>query len=112
LLAYAEFALAERQLFELMFLLPRSRVPTAPASLSASTSPAFGAVIKSVGEVFGPAVVADTLLLIWATAHGLICLHFSGRFGFDAARFRTEYARVVERLLALLHRSVGENRRQ
>ena len=101
-LAYAEFALAERALFELMFLVPRSRVPVAPASLSATTSPAFGALIGSVGEVAGASAVGETLLLSWATAHGLICLHFSGRFGFDVVRFRTEYASVVRRLLGLL----------
>ena len=101
-LAYAEFALAEARLFELMFMVPRSRVPLAPQSLSATSSPSFGIVIASFTEALGTRDVADTLLLGWATAHGLICLHFSGRFGFDAERFRMEYARVIRRLLALL----------
>ena len=101
-LAYAEFALAEPRLFELMFMTPRSRVPRAPQSLSATPSPSFSVVINSFAEALGPKNATDTLLLSWATAHGLICLHFSGRFGFDAKLFRTEYARVVGRLLTLL----------
>jgi AcrR family transcriptional regulator len=107
LLAYAEFAVAEPRLFELMFMVPRPRAPIAPQSLSATSSPSFGVVIASFSEALGTRDVADSLLLGWAAAHGLICLHFSGRFGYEDERFRTEYARVVRRLLTLLQRPAG-----
>jgi len=101
-LAYADFAVAERRMFELMFMVPRSRIPAAPASLSTTSSPSFGAVVASIAAVLGPVDFSDTLLLGWAAAHGVICLHFSGRFGFDNERFRVEYGRVVKRYLVLL----------
>ena len=105
LLAYADFALAEHRMFELMFMVPRARVPTAPGSLSTTPSPSFGSVIASVRQLLGSEDVSDTLLLAWASAHGVICLHFSGRFGFEVALFRREYGRVVQRLLGLLRLS-------
>jgi AcrR family transcriptional regulator len=106
-LAYADFALKERRMFELMFMVPRSRLPTAPASLSTTSSPSFGVVVASMQQVLGTPDVGDSLLLGWSAAHGVICLHFSGRFGFDAQRFHAEYGRVVRRLLTLLQLSIN-----
>jgi AcrR family transcriptional regulator len=105
LLAYADFALKEHAMFELMFMVPRRRVPMAPASLATTPSASFGVVIASMQEALGTKDVAESLLLIWSAANGVICLHFSGRFGFDAERFRAEYGRVVRRLIDLLQQS-------
>jgi AcrR family transcriptional regulator len=105
LVAYADFALAEHRMFELMFMVPRPRVPTAPGSLATTPSPSFGRVIASVKQVLGTEDVGETLLFGWASIHGLICLHFSGRFGFDVALFRREYGRVVQRYLDVLRLS-------
>ena len=105
LVAYADFALTEHRMFELMFMVPRSRIPTAPASLSSTPSPSFSSLIVSVRQALGTEDVSHTLLLAWAAAHGLICLHFSGRFGFDVQVFRKEYDRVIQRFLALLRLS-------
>ena len=105
--AYREFALDERRLFELMYLVPRPNVPPAPASLATTPSPSFGALIAAVGEAMEQGrlrrgVPAETILLVWATVHGLITLHFTGRFGGDDARFRAVFDRTINSLLRAL----------
>lgn len=105
--AYREFAVEERRYFELMYLTPRGEVPLAPASLSASPSPAFSSVIAAVrkcmeaGEL-APTDPAQTILLIWSAAHGLIALHFTGRFGYDDEKFAAIFDGTTARLLQLL----------
>lgn len=107
LLAYSEFALAEPRMFELMFLVPRPHVPSAPASLATTPSRSFAAIIAAVRHgIHGGRIIqgdsAEIILLAWSTAHGLIALHFSGRFGGDDRTFRAVYAKQVRRLLRLL----------
>ena len=102
--AYRDFALAEPRYFELMFLVPRPGVPLAPESLRATPSPSFAAVIAAVhacmanGE-FVPADPSQTILVMWALAHGLLALHFTGRFGFDEPLFRRRYDDAVRLML-------------
>jgi AcrR family transcriptional regulator len=102
--AYRDFALAEPRYFELMFLVPRPGIPLAPESLRATPSPSFAAVIAAVhacmanGE-FVPADPSQTLLMMWALAHGLLALHFTGRFGFDELLFRRRYDDAVRLML-------------
>jgi AcrR family transcriptional regulator len=107
LLAYAEFALAEPHAFDLMFLTRRPGVPEAPASLRASPSPSFEAAISAVAEAMETGELrrgdpGETILTAWATAHGMIVLHISGRFGGNDDVFRRIYRRTVKRLLAML----------
>ena len=107
LLAYADFALAERRTFELMFLVPRARVPRAPDSLESTPSPAFAALIGAVHEIrkgahLLPGSPADLILFAWATAHGLIALHASGRFGGDVKAFRQIYRKAVRQIVTAL----------
>lgn len=113
LLAYAEFALAEPHAFELMLLIPRPAIPTAPASLKRSPSNSFEVVIAAVRDAMESGTLvrddpAEVILLCWAMAHGLIALHSTGRFGHDDSVFRAVYAREVKRLLKLLARSTQE----
>ena len=102
--AYRDFALAEPRVFELMFLVPRPGVPLAPESLRATPSPSFAAVIAAVhacmvnGE-YVPADPSQTILMVWALAHGLLALHFTGRFGFDEPLFRRRYDDAVRLML-------------
>jgi AcrR family transcriptional regulator len=102
--AYRDFALAEPRYFELMFLVPRPGLPLAPESLRATPSPSFAAVIAAVhacmanGE-FVPADPSQTILMVWALAHGLLALHFTGRFGFDEPLFRRRYDDAVRLML-------------
>lgn len=107
--AYRDFALEEPRYFELMFLVPRPGVPLAPESLRATPSPSFGALIGSVQECMGrgeivPGDPGQTILMLWSLAHGLMALHFTGRFGFDDTLFRRRYddatALLLERLSA------------
>ncbi len=98
---FREFALAQRRLFELMFLIPRRSVPSAPGSLRETSSPAFGKLIASLAESMAAGDLRDgdpqqIILLIWAIVHGLIALHFSGRFGTDH-----EFRRVFDAAMAL-----------
>jgi AcrR family transcriptional regulator len=83
MLAYVEFALDEPRTFELMFLVPRARIPHAPGSLAVTPSPSFGAVISAVHEAMAagqlPAVDPRELMLVaWSTIQGRVALHFSG----------------------------------
>lgn len=105
--AYREFALERPRHFELMFLVPRPGVPLAPDSLRATPSPSFGAVIAAVhaSMATGELVAGDPgqiILMVWALAHGLIALHFTGRFGFDETLFRRRYDEAIATLLSRL----------
>ena len=107
LMAYGEFALAEPHAFELMFLIRRPAVPEAPESLRISPSPSFEAAISAVREAMeagdlAPGDPGEVILTAWATVHGLIALHFTGRFGGDAKVFRAIYRRTVKRILVML----------
>ena len=107
LTAYREFALAEPRYFELMFLVPRRNVPLAPESLRVTPSPSFGIVIATVHECMttGTLIPGDpgqVILMMWSLAHGLVALHFTGRFGYDETLFRRRYDEAVALLLARL----------
>jgi hypothetical protein len=115
LVAYRDFALEDRRLFELMFLTRRTGVPAAPASLRATSSPAFSQVVSAVKQCMStgsllPGDVGETILLAWSTAHGLITLHFAGRFGYDNKVFRTVFERTIDQLFQALSRGHGRGR--
>lgn len=115
MLAYRDFALDEQRLFELMFLLRRAGIPVAPGSLQATPSPAFSQVIAAVRQCMStgsllPGDVAETILLVWSTSHGLITLHFSGRFGHDEKVFRNVFERTLDRQLQVLNGSYRQGR--
>lgn len=107
LLAYGQFALDEPNSFELMFLIRRPGIPAAPASLRSSPSPSAEVLIAAVREAMEAGDIkrddpGETLLTAWATMHGLITLHLSGRFGGRDDVFWRIYRRAVKRLLAML----------
>jgi AcrR family transcriptional regulator len=107
LTAYVGFALGEPKLFQLMYLVPRGSAPDAPASLRTTTSPAFGALVSAVQEAMAAGELragdpSELLLVAWATVHGIVALHFGGRFGNDDARFRAIAGRTIETLLLML----------
>jgi AcrR family transcriptional regulator len=99
---YVEFALSRPRLFELMFLIPRPGVPPAPTSLQSSPSAPFTRIIASVHEAMQAGTIAaddpaQVMLLLWSTIHGLVALHFSGRFQFDDAAFRQLASAQIDR---------------
>ena len=107
---YVDFALANPRTFELMFFVPRTNVPVAPASLAASPSPGFSRIIAAVHEAMREGTIAaddpaQVLLLAWGTIHGLVALHFSGRFGYDDAAFRHIVDDQIERFMRVLARA-------
>ena len=102
-----EFALEHPRYFELMYFAKRGVVPKAPASLRDTASPSFAILIADVRASIEAGDIrrgdpGDTILLMWATAHGLIALHFSGRFGGNAPAFRTIFDRAIDTQLELL----------
>lgn len=101
LLSYVEFALEERRLFELMYLIPR-RSTTSPATKSAAFTSMMDAMREAVAAHLIVGDPAEVMLLAWSTTHGLVALHFSGRFGFNDGLFRRVAARTIDSLLRLL----------
>lgn len=107
LLAYRDFALEEPHYFQLMFLTVRGGVPNARESLRQTDSPAFHQVLVKVRQQIdaGQYRIRDApqlTLLAWSLAHGLIALHFTGRFGHDERIFRHTYEGTVAAMFALL----------
>jgi AcrR family transcriptional regulator len=101
LLSYVEFALEERRLFELMYLVPR-RTTASPATKSAAFTSMMDAAREAVASGLIGGDPAEVILLAWSTTHGLVALHFSGRFGFNDGLFRRVAARNIDSLLRLL----------
>jgi AcrR family transcriptional regulator len=106
---YVDFALANPRIFELMFLIPRKGVPPAPASLQSTPSPGFSRIIASLHEAMQTGAMtpddpAQVILFLWGTVHGLVALHFSGRFQFDDAVFRKLASAQIDRAIRLLSR--------
>lgn len=110
--AYRDFALDEPRVFELMFLVPGRGAPPGPASRRAATSPAFAALIGAVQACVAAGELIDEdpgriVLLLWGLAHGMVALHFTGRFGFDATLFRRRYDETISMQLARLTTGSG-----
>jgi AcrR family transcriptional regulator len=102
--AYRDFALEEPRYFELMFLSVRRGVPDAHEALRRTTSPAFTAVIAKVQQEidagrFRVRDASQLILLLWSLAHGLIALHFTGRFGADKEVFRRTFDTTIRTML-------------
>jgi AcrR family transcriptional regulator len=102
-----EFALEHPRYYELMYFARRGRVPTAPAALRETSSRSFARLIADVYACMESGEIrkgdpGETILLVWATAHGLIALHFSGRFGNDVGVFRNIFDRALGEQLRLL----------
>ena len=107
-----EFALEHPRYFELMFLAKRGSIPNAPASLRETPSPSFTKVIADVRGMIDAGELrrgdpGETILLLWATAHGLISLHFTGRFGGSSTAFRGIYDRAMASLFDALREDAG-----
>jgi AcrR family transcriptional regulator len=112
LVAYAEFALAEPKFFELMFLIPRGNIPAAPASLASSPSPSITKLIAALHTAIEQSLIvrrepAQLILTMWGMCHGLIALHFTGRFAGRDDVFRKTYREQVKGLIGLMKRTAG-----
>ena len=100
---FLDFALEQPRLYELMFLRRRRRARSFPHDFAAHRSMTFDllrdvvALEMAGGHLRRDDAVAVTLT-IWAHAHGLISMFTLGRFGDDAAAFRTLYTRSMKRI--------------
>jgi AcrR family transcriptional regulator len=99
---YFDFAMQQPKFFELMFLTPRKGVPQSPQSLRDPTAPPAREMLADVeactrAGVFRKDSPAEVLLFLWAQAHGLIALYWTGRFGPNPVHFRRYYRRSLRK---------------
>ncbi len=80
--AYLDFALADPDLYQLMYSLGGVRVP---ATDTWTEGQAVGDVLTGLLAAAGDARPEQHVLQLWATAHGLIALQVVGRVDVDAA---------------------------
>jgi AcrR family transcriptional regulator len=105
--AYRDFALEEARYFELLFLQVRPGYRTRMWRCGTLLRPAFGAVMARVQRdadagLYRVRDATQLALLMWSLAHGLIALHFTGRFSHDREAFRRIYDSSIATMFALL----------
>lgn len=101
--AYLQFALEQPRYFDLAFLV---RGPNRPMSeeLERHNRATFKLAVEQVAlcmenGTFRRADAIETAIQVWSTAHGLVTLHRTNRFGADVDQFRRLYRGVIERTL-------------
>jgi AcrR family transcriptional regulator len=107
--AYIDFAVAHRALFQLMFRSERT------GGTSSRLQEAGTRAFETFAETLAAAAPRDEaeraprLLLAWSVVHGFATLLLEGRLDqFVAGRSRKRYAREMgERILALMDNSIG-----
>ena len=80
--AYLDFALADPELYQLMYSLGGVRVPVTDTWTEGQ---AIGDIFIGLLAAAGDARPEAHVLQLWATAHGLIALQVVGRVDVDAA---------------------------
>ena len=98
--AYLDFAIEQPQYFDLAFLVPGPSTRMAE-ELERHNRATFKVAIEQVAAcmemgVFRRGNPIDTAVYLWSTAHGLVTLHRTNRFGGDAAQFRQLYRSTIE----------------
>jgi AcrR family transcriptional regulator len=102
---YRQFALDHPKYYELLFVTPHGiGIDRYPTDFLRGKSPTFRRLTDAVSACMESGalrrgVPADVALSIFAHMHGLIMLHFAGRFGDDADTFRAFYDKSMEHLL-------------
>ena len=90
--AYLDFALADPDLYQLMYGLGGVRVPATDAW---DEGQAIGDVMTSLLATAGDTRPEQHVLRLWATAHGLIALLVVGRVEVDAVGLHALYEDVL-----------------
>src|SRR5688500_17688729 len=102
---YLRFALEHRNYHKLLFASPRTvAIDRYPDDFVAGKSVGFRHLRDAVAEAMARASLradepADVALSIYAHMHGLVMLHFAGRFRDDDALFTGFFRRSMEHLL-------------
>jgi AcrR family transcriptional regulator len=102
---YRQFAIDEPQLFEIMFVVPRTRRRTFPDDFAARRSASFNLLRAAVEQAMQRKRLRkddplEVTLNLWAYAHGLVGLYRAGRFDANPALFRRLFDRAIRRLLS------------
>jgi AcrR family transcriptional regulator len=95
--AYLDFALAEPELYQIMYGLGGVRVPTADTF---SDGEAVGDVLVTLLADGGDHQAFEHVLQLWATAHGLIALLAVGRLDVDVVQLRRLADAALDDVLA------------
>jgi AcrR family transcriptional regulator len=95
--AYLDFALAEPELYQVMYGLGGVRVPTADTF---SDGEAVGEVLVTLLTDAGDRQAYEHVLQLWATAHGIIALLAVGRLDVDVIQLRTLADAAIDDVLA------------
>jgi AcrR family transcriptional regulator len=110
-LAYIEFALAHRALFQLMFRSDRTASESSRLAESGRRAfDTFAETLKAAASsARDEAALAPRLVLAWSVVHGFATLLLEGRLDhFLAGAPRKRYAREMgERMLVLLDSAIG-----
>jgi len=97
--AYLDFALAERDLYQVMYGLGAVRVPTAD---TLQEGQAVGDVLTGLLTEAGDPRAPDHVLRLWATAHGLIALLAVDRVDPDPDQLHRLLGAALDDVLAAL----------
>jgi AcrR family transcriptional regulator len=95
--AYIDFALAEPELYQLMYGLGGVRVATADTFVDGQ---AVGDVLIDLLADAGDTNAVNHVLQMWATVHGLIALLAVGRLDVDVTQLRTMAETAINDVLA------------
>lgn len=102
---YLQFALEHRNYYLLLFVEPHGiGIDRYPDDFRSGRSSTFRALRAAVEQAMTAGVLrqadpTDVALTVYAHLHGLIMLHFSGRFADDDERFAAFYHQSFDRLL-------------
>jgi AcrR family transcriptional regulator len=94
--AYIDFALAEPELYQLMYGLGGVRVPTADTFADGQ---AIGDILIRLLTDAGDTNAVNHVLQMWATVHGLIALLAVGRLDVDVTQLRSFADTAIEDVL-------------
>lgn len=102
---YCEFAIDEPQLFEIMFVVPRTQRRRFPTDFAARRSASFNLLRAAVEEAMQQRLLAkdnslEVTLNLWASAHGLVGLYRAGRFDANPDAFLRLFDRAIRRMLS------------
>jgi AcrR family transcriptional regulator len=95
--AYIDFALAEPELYQLMYGLGGVRVPTADTFVDGQ---AIGDLLIGMLTDAGDTDAVNHVLQMWATVHGLIALLAVGRLEGDVSHLRSLADTAIDDVLA------------
>jgi AcrR family transcriptional regulator len=102
---YLRYALEHPQHYRLLFVEPhRLKIDRYPSDFVSGRSPTFKALRDIVAGCMAVRLLragepADVALTLYAHMHGLIMLHFAGRFGDDARVFEAFFHRSLDHVI-------------